>query len=88
MVLAQAPDVALMPPFEAVRSRLERRRALLMPPIPHRVRDVEVEGEWAVSWAGDDFLSKHSIPNGYLVFGTEENFSKLAQCRQVRTPPL
>ena len=84
-ILAQAGDLQAMPPFEAVRSRLERRRASLMPAIPHTVRDVAIGGEWAVSWGGDEFLSKHNVPHGYVVFGTEDNFRKLSQCRQVRT---
>lgn len=78
--------MAAMPPFEAVRSRLERKRANLMPPIPNNLEEVAVEGEWAESWGGEDFLSKHHGLHNFLVFGTEDNFRKLSQCRQVRTP--
>lgn len=57
-----------------------------MPPIPNTVQEVDVEGEWAESWGGDNFLSKHNVVHGFLVFGTDTNFSKVSQCRQVRTP--
>ena len=58
----------------------------MMPPIPHTVRDVAIDGEWAVTWGGDEFISKHHIAQGYVVFSTEDNLRKLGQCRQVRTP--
>ena len=51
-VVAQAAVVHHIPPFNSVKSRLERRQARLMPPIPRRVADVAVQGEWAVSWGG------------------------------------
>lgn len=88
LIVAQTADIRHIPPWDAVKSRLERARARLMPPIPHRVEDVAVADEWALTWRGDDFLTKHNRPHGYLVFGTEENFDKLSQCRQVRTSQM
>ena len=70
--------------FNAVKSRLERRRAGVMPPIPHALQDVAVGGEWALSWGGDEFLSKHDHRHGFLVFATEDSVTKLQQCDQVR----
>ena len=68
--VARARHVQHMPPFNAVKTRLERRRASLMPPIPHTVEEVDVGGEWAASWGGDNFLSKHNHQHGFLLFGT------------------
>lgn len=85
---AQAAEIQHVPPFNAVKTRLERRRARLMPLIPNTLQEVAVEDEWAESWSGDNFLSKHSEVHGFLVFGTEANFQKLSQCRQVRTLTL
>ena len=81
--VALAPDVRHMPPFHAIKSRLERKRASLMPPIPQTVEQVAVEGEWAMTWTGDQFLSKHNQEHGFLVFGTEDNFRRLGRCDQV-----
>ena len=33
-----------------------------MPPIPHTLEDVAVDGEWAVSWGGDFFVSAQRHP--------------------------
>lgn len=54
-----------------------------MPPIPTNFQEVVVEGEWAETWRGDDFLSKHHEAHRFLLFTTEENLTKLAQCPQV-----
>ena len=58
---AAAGEVQNLPPFQAIKSRLERRRASLTPPIPQNVQQVNVEGEWALSWGGQEFLSKHLL---------------------------
>ncbi|KAK7898526.1 hypothetical protein WMY93_019379 [Mugilogobius chulae] len=50
--------------FEAVKSRLERKKASLMPPIPN------------------NFQQRNAL-HEFLVFTTEENLRKLAQCRQI-----
>lgn len=85
--VAQAADVGHMPRFESTKSRLERMRATLMPPIPNTIQEVAVEGEWAATWDGEDFLSKHHLQHGFLVFGTEQNFTRLGQCEQVTPLP-
>ena len=79
-------DLPYMPPFNAVKTRLERARASEMPPIPHNVEEVVIEGEWAQTWDGEPFLAKQNQRHGFLVFSTDENYIKLSQCTQVRTP--
>ena len=85
---APAARLRLMPPFNAVKSRLERKRAAMMPPVPQTIDEVVVDGEWAATWDGEDFLSKHHHQHGFLVFATEENYTRLAQCEQVIPLPL
>lgn len=80
-MLARADDVTAMPSYEAGRSRMEIKRASLM---PHSLEEVNVEGSWAETWNGDDFLSKHDAINGFLIFATESNRRHLAECREVR----
>ena len=82
---ARAANLQHMPPFNAVKSRLERRQASLMPPIPNTVQEVAVAAEWGETWTGENYLSKHNQAHGFLLFGTDANFEKLSQCRQVRT---
>ena len=72
-----------VPEFSNVRSRLQRKRASLLPPIPDEVDDVQVLGEWAQTWSGRRFLSAQSNDWGVLVFGTDSNFTKLERCHDV-----
>ena len=84
-VVAQAPRGQHLPTWDSVKTRLERRRASHMPPIPRTVQEVDVQGEWAATWGGDQFLSKNNRQHGYLVFTTDDNLDKLCHCDQVRT---
>ncbi|KAK7884709.1 hypothetical protein WMY93_027832 [Mugilogobius chulae] len=54
-----------------------------MPPIPNNFQQVAVEGQWAETWDGGLFLSKRNALHEFLVFTTEDNIRKLAQCRQI-----
>ncbi|XP_063062496.1 uncharacterized protein LOC134455401 [Engraulis encrasicolus] len=81
-VLASAAeeDVASVPSFDSVRSRLERRRTSLRPQLPDDSQQVPVTVE---TWNGDNFLSEHHGDHGFLIFTTETNITRLAQCTQV-----
>ena len=72
-----------VPEFSGVRSRLNRKRASLVPPIPDNVYEVLIEDEWAETWRGANFLCHQDNDWGVLMFGTDENFSKLSRCQDV-----
>lgn len=69
-----------IPEFRQVRSTLNRKRASLLPPIPHVVEEVVVENEWAETWRGRPFLSHQDNDWGILIFATEQNYAKLRRC--------
>ena len=81
-------QLQLLPAFSSIKSRLERRRAKLMPPIPQTVEEVVVEGEWAATWTGEQFLRKSSRRHGFLLFATDEHIRVLSQCDQVSSSPI
>lgn len=69
-----------LPDFSRVRSKLQRVRASLIPPIPHAIEDVEIENEWKENWAGKPFLSHLDNDWGISVFATRENYISLSRC--------
>ncbi|KAL8620243.1 hypothetical protein ACOMHN_061434 [Nucella lapillus] len=48
-----------VPPFESVRSAVERTRSALVPPIPTTVEEVNIDGPWAETWLRDMFLLRN-----------------------------
>ena len=72
-----------VPAFNTVRSKLERQRASLIPPIPHTVDEVVAENEWAETWNSYQYLSYQDNDWGILIFGTNQNFRMLQKCRIV-----
>lgn len=82
-VIRDAENDDQVPQFNSVRSRLQRRRASLMPPIPQTVEDVVIHNEWAETWRGEDFMCHQDNDWGVLMFGTDRNFAKLSRCRDV-----
>jgi len=43
--------------FESVRTRIKRVRGDLLPPIPHTIDDVRINGSWSRTWRDRRFLS-------------------------------
>ena len=82
-VVREADSDAEVPEFSSVRSRLQRQRSSLLPPIPETIDNVLVEGEWTRTWRGRDFLSHQDNDWGILVFGTSRNFARLERCQDV-----
>ena len=44
-VIQQANDARNVPQFHSVQSKLARKRASLMPPIPQTIKGVDIQGE-------------------------------------------
>ena len=72
-----------IPEYNNVKSKLQRKRASLMPPTPGEIQDVEIVGEWERTWTDRQFLSHQDNDWGLLVFATNQNFRHLQQCENV-----
>jgi hypothetical protein len=72
-----------LPEFSRVRSRLNRKRASMLPPIPGDVDDVDIMAEWAETWSGGRFLSYQDNQWGLLIFATDDNFRRLQRCQDI-----
>ena len=79
----QDAEEDVVPEFNNVRSRLCRKRASLLPPIPQNIDEVVIQNEWAQTWRGLDFVSHQDNDWGVLVFGTDRNFANLSRCQVV-----
>ena len=73
-------DEEAIPQFHNVRSTLQRARAALLPPIPHEIDEVVIEGDWCNTWTGHRFLSHQDNDCGILIFATANNYRRLARC--------
>ena len=71
-----------VPAFASVKSIMSRERSRLIPPIPQSINDVVVNGEWAQTWRGQNFLLDQD-DMGVLCFATEDDLRKLATCREI-----
>lgn len=72
-----------IPEFSHVRSKLNRKKAALFPPIPNDVEDLVIRDEWAESWGGSRFLSLQDNAWGVMVFATDGNLHKLRRCPDI-----
>ena len=68
---------AHIPTFGSMKSRMGRVRASLLPPNLHDIGEVVIEGEWAQTWRGRQFLSFINNNVGFAVFVTEEHIRLL-----------
>lgn len=71
-----------VPKFNNVRSKLNRKRASLLPLLPHN-DEFAIENEGGLTWGGQNFRSYQGSKRGVLVFGTDINFAKLSRCQDV-----
>lgn len=79
-VLNGANDIAGFPSFHSVRSRINRKRRSLMPPMPATIHDVEIEGIWNKTYNGEKFLQLLDSNWGLAVFATKQSLQNLADC--------
>ena len=49
-------DRSQIPSFESVKSAIKRTRSQTLPPVPHHVQDVAIDGPWAETWMHERFL--------------------------------
>ena len=77
---AHADDV---PTFSALQDRLRRRRQQSFPPVPRRLQDVTIAGEWAITW--NDRRHLVALDNGWglALFCTDKNARILYQCESI-----
>ena len=80
---AREVPVEYIPDFHGIHSRLYRRRESLLPPIPHDIEDVSVEGEWEQTWSGHQFKCHQDNDWGILIFATDSNFKILRRCETI-----
>ena len=63
-----------------VRPAMNRIRAGLMPRIPRDIQDVDVNGVWARTWSGQDYLLVEDNDRGHLIFATDDDLRILRRC--------
>lgn len=61
-----------VPEYRSVRTALQRVRETIIPSIPRTINDVAINGEWAMTWDNQQFLSKLDNNWGYIVFATRK----------------
>jgi hypothetical protein len=69
-----------IPNFLSVATILRRRRGECFPPIPATLADVDVQGEWAVTWRDKRHLSLIDNHWGVMIFMTTANTRLLSTC--------
>lgn len=74
--LAQDMDEAI-PTFASVATTLRRRRSECFPPVPRTIADVNIQGEWAMTWTDKQHLSLVDNNWGIVVFMTAANIRLL-----------
>ena len=72
-----------VPSFRSLQNRLRRRRQECFPPIPRQLNNVNIVGEWALTWNDRRHLS--AIDNGWglALFLTDRNARILFRCDSI-----
>ena len=71
------------PEFNSVRSIMGTARRLHVPDIPATILDVAIQGQWAETWSGDEFLLYLDNIWGVAIFATEAYLRRLRKCTDV-----
>lgn len=69
-----------IPTFASMRSQMSRAKARRLPPVPHDIDDVDVQGHWATSWRNKRFLLRQDNEWGILIFATDRNLRAFSDC--------
>jgi FLYWCH zinc finger domain len=69
-----------VPIFSSLETILRRRRSEAFPPTSITIDDVEIKGEWAVTWIDRQHLSLLDNQWGIAVFVTDRNVRFLGEC--------
>ena len=80
--------------FQTVMSSLNRKRKANLPPIPPNMAALNIQGEWAMTWVGAQFMMYFNRNEGVVLFATDEDCRLLQRCDALyvdgtsRTAPL
>jgi hypothetical protein len=69
-----------LPAFSRMRTRLQRVRSSVLPPLPQDIEDVTIEGEWKRTWRDKTHLSLLDNDWGVLIFATDQHIRMLQRC--------
>ncbi|CAG2208063.1 unnamed protein product [Mytilus edulis] len=83
VVVNAGPDRENIPSYSSVKTSLERRRAREIPPVPHSINDVLIEGRWKRTKDGQRFLSLIDNNWGIAIFTTRQALRCLGQCSDI-----
>ena len=72
-----------LPAFGSLRTRLQRVRDRLLPPVPKNINDVDIQGEWSPTWSDERFLLHLDNNWGIALFTTNENLRILQRCDKI-----
>jgi len=72
-----------IPAYDNVRTVLNRRRTREIPPVPHSINEVDIQGRWKRTVDGRRFLSHHDNHWGIAVFTTADSLRCLGDCNDV-----
>ena len=72
-----------MPVVNSCCSTLDRTQAANVPPVYHRVHDVQIVDEWSRTWEGNSYLLHHDPNQGVTVFTTDADLRLLQRCQGI-----
>ena len=70
-------DGGIIPSFLGCKSQMHRARRAEMPPVPKTFEDINLEGQWSRTCAGERFLLSQA--DNIIMFATDQNLEVLAQ---------
>jgi hypothetical protein len=82
--LEDEQEVAHLPSQKSLSSTLYRSRAKRLPNLPHTRTDINLEGEWATTQDGRDFiLANDGDEDKIIIFGTVQNVRLLCEAETI-----
>ena len=79
-MMAQTPradEDVMAPAFTSCRTQMHRARRQNMPELPKEIKDIVLEGEWATTLAGTDFILHKD--DKMIILTTDSNLKILTQ---------
>lgn len=83
--LEASEDVARnMPSFQSLKTGLYKQRQKMIPRIPKSREDIELDGPWTKTRAGEDFiLANDGTLDRIILFGTDSNLRHLCNAEKI-----
>ena len=69
--------------FHTFRTMLQRTRANCNPDKPDSLDDVQIDGQWGLTWSNTRFLLDLNHDWEYAIFCTDRNLVTLSQCKEI-----